>query len=86
MVSLQRYRKVYKLPEHPTASKDELLQAMVRHFTNVVSRLLHWQFDRAYPGQCPGLLVVPIKRSKFRYSYMQTSVSCTQGPSGSGDQ
>ncbi|WIA29160.1 hypothetical protein OEZ86_011671 [Tetradesmus obliquus] len=33
--SLQRYRKVYKLPEHPTATRDDLLAAIVRHFSNI---------------------------------------------------
>lgn len=37
LVSLQRYRKAYKLPDYPTASRDDLLQAIMRHFANVVS-------------------------------------------------
>eukprot|EP00879_Flechtneria_rotunda_P002416 GHRR01002613.1.p1 GENE.GHRR01002613.1~~GHRR01002613.1.p1 ORF type:complete len:130 (+),score=24.63 GHRR01002613.1:196-585(+) len=35
LVSLQRYRKAYKLPDHPAASRDDLLAAIMRHFANV---------------------------------------------------
>eukprot|EP00878_Enallax_costatus_P002363 GHUV01002539.1.p1 GENE.GHUV01002539.1~~GHUV01002539.1.p1 ORF type:complete len:136 (+),score=7.06 GHUV01002539.1:265-672(+) len=35
LVSLQRYRKAYKLPDYPAASRDDLLQAIMRHFANV---------------------------------------------------
>jgi hypothetical protein len=36
-VSLHRYRKAYKLQEHPTATREDLLSAIVRHFANIVS-------------------------------------------------
>lgn len=40
LVSLQRYRKAYKLPDYPTTSRDDLVQAIIRHFANVVSAAL----------------------------------------------
>jgi hypothetical protein len=37
LVSLQRYRKAYKLPDHPAASREDLLTTIIRHFSDVVS-------------------------------------------------
>eukprot|EP00775_Hariotina_reticulata_P013674 gene13674-13796_t len=35
LVSLQRYRKAYKLPDHPAGSREDLLTTIIRHFSDV---------------------------------------------------